>query len=138
VLDVDLFRVQANSGDMIRADLDAEAFGSALDGTLRLFDQAGNQVAASTDVGDASDPYFEFIAKTTGTYYIGVSGAFNADYDPNVAGSGRLAISTGAYTLQIDIGPKPEAKPDVITLAPAEARTGVDLASSQLGSISGR
>ena len=49
-----------------------------------------------------------------------------------------MAFSTGAYTLQIDVGPRPEAKPTVITLAPGEARTGVDLASSRLGSISGR
>src|SRR5581483_9708763 len=136
--DVDLFRVQANAGDMIRADVDAEAFGSPLDGTLRLFDAAGIQVASSTDVGDVSDPFFEFVAKATGTYYVGVSGAFNSDYDAAVEGSGTLAVSTGAYTLQIDVGPRPGAKPVVVTLAAGEARTGVDLAASRLGSISGQ
>ena len=138
VLDVDLFRVQANAGDVIRVDVDAEAFDSPLDATLRLFDAAGIQLTASTDVGDVSDPYFEFIAKTTGTYYVGVSGHANADYDPAVEGSGNLALSTGEYTLEIDVGPRPGAQPVIITLASGEARTGVDLASSRLGSITGR
>ena len=94
-LDVDLFRVQVNAGDMIRVDVDAEAFDSSLDGTLRLFDAAGLQVACSTDVGDSSDPYLEVIAKATGTYYVGVSGHANADYDPAVAGSGSLGLLHG-------------------------------------------
>jgi ELWxxDGT repeat protein len=138
VLDVDLFRVQAKAGDVIRADVDAEGFGSPLDATLRLFDAAGVQVMASTDIGDASDPYFQFVVQATGTYYVGVSGAFNADYDPTVEGSGTLAVSTGAYTLQIDVGALPAAGPVAVTLASDEARGGVDLASSRLGSISGR
>jgi ELWxxDGT repeat protein len=138
VLDVDLFRIQASAGEVIRADVDAEAFGSTLDATLRLFDAAGVPVMANTDVGDSSDPYFEFTVNATGTYYVGVSGAFNADYNPTVEGSGNMAFSTGAYTLQIDVSRRPEARPLAVTLASGEARTGVDLASSRLGSIGGR
>src|SRR6185436_11190390 len=46
--------------------------------------------------------------------------------------------STGQYTLEIEVGPRPGAQPVVVALASGETRTGVDLASSQLGSISGR
>src|SRR6185436_20737672 len=46
--------------------------------------------------------------------------------------------STGQYTLEIEVGPRPGAQPVVVTLASGETRTGVDLASSHLGSITGR
>ena len=48
-LDVDLFRVQVNAGDLLHVDVDAEAFGSTLDSALRIFDSNGRPVACDDD-----------------------------------------------------------------------------------------
>jgi hypothetical protein len=37
-LDVDMFKVQVNAGDVLQVDIDAAAFGSPLDSILRIFD----------------------------------------------------------------------------------------------------
>ncbi len=138
-LDVDLFRFQLNAGDAVHIDIDAVAFGSTLDGVLRVFDASGLQVAANDDtVGDSDDPHVEFVARTSGTYYVGVSGFANGFYNPSVEGSGVLGASAGEYTLEIEVGPRPGAEPVPVRLAANEHRGGVDLASGRLGSIRGQ
>ena len=73
--------------------------GSSFDSVLRLFDSAGNQLAADDDT-DGPDSYIEYRLPTDGTYYVGVSGHDNLGYDPNLAGSG-VGGSTGEYTLKL-------------------------------------
>src|SRR6266487_3640874 len=138
-LDVDMFAVQVNAGDVLQVDIDAAAFGSPLDSILRIFNVTGHPVAEDDDaIGGGTDSHLEFFVNTTGTYYVGVSGFFNQRYDPFIAGSGRPAESTGEYTIEIKVGPQPAANPIAVTLAPGEQRTGVDLASSRLGAITGQ
>ncbi|HVK10924.1 MAG TPA: pre-peptidase C-terminal domain-containing protein, partial [Gemmataceae bacterium] len=140
-LDVDLYRFQAQAGDRVRVDVDAEAFHSAMDGVLRVFDANGLQLASNADrAAEAKDPVVEFIAPATGTYYAGVSGFANAQYDPAVDGSGvaGLAFNYGAYTVQIDVGPRPGAEPVAVALAADEARAGVDLGFARPGTVRGQ
>src|SRR5262249_21916269 len=88
-LDVDMYRFQLSAGDMARIDIDAFAFASPLDSVLRVFDATGVQVTGNDEpVAGVGDAHLEFVAKTTGTYYVGVSGLANGQYDPAVEGSG--------------------------------------------------
>jgi GEVED domain/Dockerin type I domain/Bacterial pre-peptidase C-terminal domain len=103
--------------DMIRLDLDAgasvtvsvEAASSALDSFLRVFDAEGRVLrnafggAVENDNRVGSfDSLVTFTAATSGTYYIGVSGAGNQLYNPTVAINSTTG-STGAYNLVIDV-----------------------------------
>src|SRR5205085_3286632 len=129
-LDVDLYKVQLNAGDQVSADIDAVAFGSSLDTILRIFDASGRPLAADDDaIGGGTDSHLEFVATSAGTYYLGVSGFVNGLYDPLVEGSGRFGNSTGEYTIQIDVGPRP-VTPIKVTLANGDQRGGVNFASS--------
>ena len=63
------------------------------DHELRLFDADGNELAANNDGAApdedfSRDPFIEFTAETTGTYYVGVSQLGNRNYDPFVLYSG--------------------------------------------------
>src|SRR5204863_8261634 len=73
---------------------------SALDGLLRIFDSAGKQLAAN-DNFDGRDPALTFQAPAGGgDFFLGVSSAGNATYDPH--GTGAVAgRTTGRYTLAL-------------------------------------
>ncbi|KAA5546992.1 tandem-95 repeat protein [Roseiconus nitratireducens] len=96
--DVDLYRVNfLDPGNVdIRVTPDA-----GLNVTIRLFDEAGNELARSTvaSVGELE----QLIAATpaAGVYYIGVSSSGNDDYDPNNTGSSSGGTTTGGYALEI-------------------------------------
>ncbi|MEM6839446.1 MAG: PPC domain-containing protein [Cyanobacteria bacterium P01_C01_bin.120] len=81
-----------------------------VDTELRLFDAEGNELAANNDgaaPGEdfSRDPYLEFTAETAGTYYVGVSGLGNRNYDPFVQFSGsawtfpEVGVFFGGYEL---------------------------------------
>ena len=138
-LDVDLFAVQLTAGSLLRADLDAVAFGSLLDPILRIFDGAGRPVAADDDaIGGGADSHIDFYAPTNGMYYVGVSGWINVFYDPLIGGSGAFGQSLGEYTIEIQVDPQPRATPLRVTLAASEQRTDAHLVSSRFGSITGK
>jgi len=125
--DVDLFRVNLTTGQTIDIDIDASYTDSgnwlsSLDSYLRVFDDAGNELASNSSAmadGDnqyasyARDSFLTFQAPASGAFFIGVSGessyydyeggAGNHAYDPNVAGSG-IVSTTGAYQLQLLAG----------------------------------
>jgi type IV secretory pathway TrbL component len=98
---VDLFRVTLAAGQTITIDIDAKTLsgGSSLDSYLRLFNSAGQQLAANDDDGSSFDSLLTFRASTAGTYFVGISGYGNSGYNPTRAGSGR-AGSTGVYQVQ--------------------------------------
>lgn len=104
VRDVDFFRFVAGAGTTISATI------TPFDGifntppinqgaVLRLFDEAGNQLRASTAPAGGTGN-LSFVLEQGATLYIGVSGVGNADYDPFLGGSGDPG-STGAYRLQV-------------------------------------
>lgn len=100
-LDVDLLSFDMLAGDTIDVVLDAFSIGTGLDATLRLFDDAGNELAIDTGTG-ATDPALTFTAITAGKYYLGISGDPNDSYDALSPGFGT-AGSTGAYDVTITV-----------------------------------
>ncbi|MEQ8970575.1 MAG: pre-peptidase C-terminal domain-containing protein [Coleofasciculus sp. C1-SOL-03] len=109
--DVDLIALQLNQGQWVTIDLDVETFEPNLDAALRLFDSNGQEVVFSlygSAPGESgfSEPYIEFEALYSDTYYVGISSASNVDYDPFVLGSGSSDNSwndTGVYAVNITL-----------------------------------
>ena len=110
--DVDIFSVTLGSGDVLEVAVQAQAIGSGLDSYLRLFNDAGTQLAANDDFGGTLDSGMSFTATGAGTFYLGVSGYGNARYSP-VTGAGAVAGSTGAYRLVL-------RRTEPVTLGPLE------------------
>lgn len=104
-LDVDLFGVNAAGESVLIADVDAWTDWSSLDSILRVLDDEGRELAANDDAFRAGlDSYIECHVPAAGTYYVGVSGFDNFDYDPTVPGSGSRG-SAGPYSLTIELYP---------------------------------
>gem|GEM_PF-2606427 len=102
--DVDFFSFQLDAGSRMTIDIDADAAGSTLDSMLRLFDTQGNEIGFSDDnaapgEGSSLDSYLDFEATESGTYYVGLSGYANWNYNPEVEGSGS-GSSTGEYDIE--------------------------------------
>jgi|GEM_PF-1632052 len=128
--DVDLYQFQANAGEDVILDLDANEFGSSLDGRLRLFDADGNEIGNNDDrpaPGEVRsvDAFLSFTPSSSANYYIGVSNVGNSDYDPNVVSD---EVSTqavvGEYTLEISLADETESDPDNIIAKAID--TGLD------------
>jgi V8-like Glu-specific endopeptidase len=100
--DVDMFSIAVDEGRIIGFDVDRT--NGSLDSLLRLFDDNGNELDFSDDdAGPAPEvsgleSYIQYTFATAGTYYIGVSGYGNRQYDP-VNGDGDSPGSVGGYEL---------------------------------------
>lgn len=130
--DVDLYSFNLEAGQTVSFDIDTEEvfqedinFRQVVfpalaeiplkpDTELRLFDADGNELAtnadgAAPDEEFSRDPFLEFAAEEAGTYYVGVSGLGNSNYDPNVARSGsawtfpEVGVFFGPYELTASI-----------------------------------
>ena len=109
-IDVDMFRFTAAAGQVVDFDLDTVANGpGGLGAYLRLFNAQGVQMAANND-GTAPgentlgfDAYLRHTFAASGTYYLGVSNANNALYDPVTGGGDEEGglYSIGDYQLII-------------------------------------
>ncbi|ACB54023.1 hypothetical protein cce_4675 [Crocosphaera subtropica ATCC 51142] len=149
--DVDFFSFNLEAGQTVSLDIDTEetlpnadtgrpvvypAFSDILqkiDTELRLFDAEGNELAANNDgaaPGEefSRDPFLEYTATESGTYYVGVSQLGNRNYDPFVSRSGsgwtfpEVGVNFGSYELTATLTPESEspivsltATPDLIT-----------------------
>jgi serralysin len=102
-LDVDLYKLQLNANDRVFVDIDARSISSSLNPVLNLFDATGNSIQLGIPLFAPIDPTIDFIVSTSGTYYVGVSGLDNIDYNPATEASG-IAGSTGNYNLKIVLG----------------------------------
>jgi len=105
-LDVDMYSFAVSAGQSMTFDIDADENSSDLDSILRLFDGTGTELTVNDDATDPDsgewslDSYISYDFTTGGTYYIGVSGYRNDDYNPLSELSGR-AGSTGEYELTV-------------------------------------
>ena len=134
-LDVDLFEVQLDQGSRLFVDIDAQAIGSELDSVLQLFDSSGNRVGF--DRGRfGSDPLLRLFASRSDTYFIGISGEDNSSYNPFLQGSGSWGISTGEYSVEIELDSSPLAPEpnEVNDTIPTATQTG--LSSDNFGTVS--
>ena len=113
--DVDIYSFQLDAGDGITLDLNAATQDSDLDSYLRLFDSEGNELAFDDDDDNnvvsedtTADSLLNFVANTSGEYYIGVSSQGNSTYD-SLNGSTNFSntsgFSTGNYELAFEISP---------------------------------
>ena len=102
-LDIDLYRLDLSRGGLITAEIFAKRLPapSTLDSYIRLFDANGEEIAFN-DQAFGQDSFIDFFVFTGGTYYIGVSGFGNDQYDPLVAGSGT-SQSLGVYNLRLNV-----------------------------------
>ncbi|MBE9215027.1 pre-peptidase C-terminal domain-containing protein [Plectonema cf. radiosum LEGE 06105] len=125
--DVDMYSVELQAGDRITIDLDSIPFENSQgfvlrgSGDLRVFNSAGEELVYNAEdsapgelLESRRDAYIDFTAETAGTYYIGVSQAFNENYDPFVKGTGdgallspSFGIGAGRYELDVKINPEP-------------------------------
>ncbi|SFI19025.1 pre-peptidase C-terminal domain-containing protein [Planctomicrobium piriforme] len=102
--DVDLYSFTAQAGQSLSFDIDRPD--TALDSWLRLFDAAGNEITFNDDApgpGEvhSGESYLEHTFTADGTYYVGVSGFENKDYDV-LTGLGDIDVGVmGDYTLTI-------------------------------------
>jgi len=102
--DVDFYGAQLEANKTYTIDINARSLAtpSTLDSVLRIFDASGRQLARNDDFNRSHDSYLRFTPKTTGTYYVGVSGYRNSSYNA-MSGAGRRAGSTGTYEIQFGI-----------------------------------
>ena len=142
--DVDMYALNLEAGQTITLNVEAsdttneegEVEASLLAPVLRLFDDAGNEVAIfENSVTEDTVPQatnnasLEFTATDAGTYYAGVSVLGNTFYDPNVEGTGsgwffEDQFEPGAYELTATLeSDKPQVSlsitPDVVSEADA-------------------
>jgi hypothetical protein len=100
--DVDLFRVTLVSPGSLEASLAAVNGGAPLDSYLRVFDSAGQEIAANDDA--AADNRYSSVGSPRlqpGTYYLGVSGAGNVGYDITTGADAANGRSEGDYQLAV-------------------------------------
>ena len=111
--DVDLFELFLNAGDQLIADINAETIGSELDSVLSVFNSQPVLVEQNDNNFDSLDPFINFTAEFSDTYYVGVSSSNNIDYDPLIEDSGTGGLSSGFYDLSLSIIPQDPANLDV-------------------------
>jgi len=113
--DVDLYQFQLDEGVGVTLNIDSATLDFDLDSYLRLFDSQGNELAFDDDddqnviIEDTtSDSLINFVAETSGKYYVGVSSEGNTNYDA-IAGSNNFnavsGLSAGNYELTIETAP---------------------------------
>ena len=110
--DVDVFELNLAAKETVTINLDAAKLDTGLDTALLLFDESGNEIERNDDGAAPGedfatiDSYLEFTADSPGTYYVGVSGFPNVDYDV-IDGRDNLGFdaetfSVGDYELIIN------------------------------------
>jgi subtilisin family serine protease len=103
--DVDLYKLDAIPNSRLTVAT-SQPFGEEPTSTvLRLFDAEGNELLVDSPVSGYAS--LEYTFQEAGTYYLGVSGSGNDQYDPHVGGSGS-AGDTGHYRLDVSVDIKLE------------------------------
>ncbi len=103
--DVDMFSFVVAVGQRVSFDIDQT---SGLDSYILLFDTNGAELAASDDMAgpgesSGSDSYMEHTFTNEGTFYVGISGFSNTNYNA-ISGTGDASGSSGSYRLVVSPG----------------------------------
>ena len=105
VLDVDLYRFTGKAGDLITVS----GQNAAPYPYERLFDATGTQVASGVWYNTPNISLWDVRLPVDGTYYLGISGAYNESYDPGTSGErdglvhGELPSHGGASERVADV-----------------------------------
>jgi hypothetical protein len=100
---VQLYKIALDVGDEIIVNVSDQAIGSSLQSVVRIFDQAGNQVAV--DEPGSGNLTMIFQAATTGNYFVGVSSAGDDNYSPTKSANGSNGSTEGSYALDLRLTP---------------------------------
>ncbi len=101
--DVDIYSFQAVAGSKITLRTSKPGDSPSMDTYLRLFNAAGNQLAANDNGGGSGYSLINnFTLANSGLYYVGVTGKGNSTYNPKVAGSGKVG-TFGTYSLALTL-----------------------------------
>ncbi len=68
--DVDVFRFEGKKGDRLVLELQANRFGSPLDGILTLYDDAGRVLASADDSPGSIDPILNVTLPHSGSFFL--------------------------------------------------------------------
>ncbi len=117
--DVDFYQVRLNAGDRIRVDVDTSVQNQPVNTLLQIYNAAGNLMnlagaganlvtfidnqAAPGEAANPRDPYVDFTAPTTGTYFIAVSALGNVNFNPNSLNGRNAGSGTGDYTINLSL-----------------------------------
>ncbi len=104
--DFDFYSFTANPGELILFDVTSTG---GLDPIVAIYNGSGQILAIEDDEVPISkpDPYFKWTAEVAGTYYLCVAGfarnplSANFPQNPQSAGTGQGAGTTGSYSLSI-------------------------------------
>jgi V8-like Glu-specific endopeptidase len=127
--DVDMYAVTVAAGAKLTFDIDTPA--GDLDPALVLFDADGNELDFSDDNPavdetdfDTLDAYFEYEFGDAGTYYVGVSTAFNTFYDPVGGGFDEIddPANVGPYQLIVELSDQDDEIAEAVPLAVGTTR----------------
>ncbi len=108
--DVDLYAVTTTTVGTLTAALSAQSGGTSFTGDVRIFDAAGDEIAAAA--GTSASGYPTVTAGTdaaplaVGTYYVGVAGGGDAAYTITGSGGNQTGATggTGDYALALTLG----------------------------------
>lgn len=99
-LDVDMLEMELAEGQTILLTVNEIAAAPGLNPVARLFNAQGGELAREFSVDGQTVISFEVPAD--GTYYIGISGEGNGNYDPTDSFGGRVFGRSGGYTLTLE------------------------------------
>ena len=123
--DVDLYRVSVTAAGTIAVGL---VPGSGFSPQLRLFSSVGTQVAA------AAGNTLTYAALSAGTYYLGVSSAGNAAYDPSTGSGATGGTTRGSYKLTLASNVSVGSSDDNSSFATATSLGAIGLAGQSVSS----
>ncbi len=101
--DVDMFAIEVSAGQEVDFNINSAGAAPLSDSWIRVFDANGNELAFNDDGAAPGEPasydsYLAYTFASAGTYYLGVSGYRNSDYDA-VTGDNTTSGAAGTYDL---------------------------------------
>ena len=108
--DIDFYSLSANTGQVIRVDVQARSIGRVMDSVVGLYSSDGTLIASNDDDGQSQDSFINIEAPANDDYYVAVSSwvagdaPANLPTDPFAAGTGPGVPAGGIDDYEIVIG----------------------------------
>lgn len=125
----DFYRIQGKAGERRVIELESRRIGSAIDPVLRVFDQAGRQLAKSEDAPMLGlDARVDLKLPKDGYYYIEVH-----DARFSTQGANFYRLKTGAYDYPTDLYPLGGRRGETVEISLGSTTQKVDLGKIEAG-----